>query len=459
MERTLRALAVLLLLAFVSCNPSQVKSNAKVTVDGAVKRHGAPVSGVRVALGKEASAGDVFFGVVSIGLSCLEQQFSACKSRSVTTASTDGTFAFSLKGSDTQDSFGDAAVLDLVTALPRTGDELAGPGLNTRFQVQAVHVTEPLNMWEPNVSVAASGGQVLARWTEPPASLFPPEADLGTMQRSVVFQGADAEDVWTAHGHAGGAELDARLLEDSTGGVVVFSSVANIKLPPARGTDVEVQARSARYAYASRAGVPASRGKPCSVPGPDGKAVLQSPCTLTDGRFGPTFAYRACSGQQSCAEPKTVTFDLGRTIPVTLIVVRGCGTTCTAEASTDNTTWRSVGTSTSSGQEPSRDVAMPVAGAAARFVRITSDGGLSEMREVSIWDHEKAPTNGSMLVTPESVPKGRLTNVPPAKGGTRWLLIVAAIAVAIALALAGFALGRRRGARAPSSASSSPGTP
>lgn len=426
-------------------------------MDGTVKRQGAPVSGVRVALGKEATAGDVFFGIVSIGLTCLEQRFSACSAQRVTTTSTDGTFSFSLNGSETQDNFGNASVLDLATAMPRTGDELAGPAVNTRLQVQAEHVTEPLTVWEPKITAATSGGAVHVRWTEPSANVFPPEADLGTMHHSVVFQGPDADDVWTADGHAGGADFDARLLEDSTGGVVVFSSIASIKLPPARGTDVEVQARSARYGYASSAGVPTSRGKPCSVPGPDGKAVLQSPCALTDGRFGSTFAYHACSGQQSCTEPKTVSLDLGRTVPVSLVVVRGCGAICTAEASTDNKTWRAIGTSTSR-EGTARDIAMPVQNAAARFVRVTSRNGLNEMREVSIWNHEKIPASGSLLVGPASVPKGRLTNVPPAKGGSRWLLIFAAIAVAIALALAGFALGRRRSARAPSSATSSRGT-
>ena len=458
MERKVRLLAVLLLLACVSCNPSQVSANAKVTVDGTVKRPGAPVSGVRVALGKEATAGDVFFGIVSIGLTCLEQQFTACSSQRVTATSSDGAFSFSLKGSDTQDTFGDASVMDLATVMPRRGDELAGPGVNTRFQVQAEHVTEPMSVWEPNVTVSTSGGPVHVRWTEPGARVFPSEADLGTMRRSVVFQGADAEDVWTVDGHAGGADLDGRLLEDSAGGVVVFSSIANIKLPPARGTDVEVQARSARLGYASRAGVPTSRGKPCSVRGPDGKAVVQSPCTLTDGRFGPMFAYHACSGEKSCREPTTVSFDLERTIPVTLVVVRGCGTVCTAEASTDNRTWHAIGTSTAPTEGPTRDVAMPIQNAAARFVRITSGNGLNEMREVSIWDHEKVPASGSMLVGPSSVPEGRLTNTPAAKGGSRRLVVAAFVLLAIALAVGGFLLGRRR-PTGPSSASSSPGTP
>jgi hypothetical protein len=408
---------------------------------------------------KEPDAGDVFFGVVSIGLTCFEEQLSACGESRVTTTGSDGSFSYNLKGSETQGKFGNASILELTTLLPHQADELAGPGVSTRFQVQTEHVSVPLRIWEPKVTITGEGPFMAVKWTEPAPTIFPAEANLGAMHRWVVFEDSDGTEVWKVLGGPGRADLEPEFLEDTRGGATVFATIGDIKTPPARGTDVEVLARSARYGYASPAGPPPSRGKPCTVPDAEGRPVVPSPCAVTDGRFKDSFVVRTCPADaKSCTEPvhKQMTIDLERQVAVAIVIVRGCAGACAIDTSPDGKLWNHVG-GNSTNEVGARDVGIPTGvPKAARYVRLTSANGLSDLREVSVWDHRPRNLHGSFVIAPSSVPNGKLTNGPKSSS-KRPLLTALVIVGAVVIAVGAFLIGRRRGAKAPRTETTSRG--
>jgi hypothetical protein len=446
----------------VGCNPSRIDANADVAIDGTVTQASGPVRDVRVGLMKEPDAADIFFGIASIGLSCLEAEFSECGETKLHKTDASGRFGYALKGKDTQGKLGNASILELTSVLPRGEGELAGPGVSTRFQVQATHVTVPLRMWEPKVSMTLAGRTIRVHWTEPPSNIYPVEADLGAMERSVEFVGPDATTVWRATGKPGGTEFDARLLEDTSGGATVAAEIGDITLPAQRGTDVEVLARSARLPYDAPAGPPPSRGRPCFVPDAKGRPVPQTPCEATDADFVRTASIRTCPrDDEKCIEPQSnvLTIDLGSPIAVTFVVVRGCAANCTVDGTIDGKTWSGIGVDASS-EISSRDVVMTVAPHRARYVRVTSGEGLAQLREVSIWDDRPFPKKQDVVVDPSEIPEGRLKNGAPDKKGSLILWIALGVVAAAALATGAYMLGRRRRVpKEPSSASTSRGKP
>ena len=431
------SLGFVLLLLAAACNQSQIDPGADVLVTGAVAaQDGEPMAGARVALMKEPDAGDVFVGVVSIGLSCLEYEFSECGETRLQTTDPDGTFSFELKGSDTQGRFGNASILELTTSLPRTGAELAGPGVSTRFQVQSEQASIPLRIWGPILSVTGEGATVKASFDDPPGALFPSEADLGDMRRWVVFEARPDETVWRADAKRGGVSFDARLLEDSSGGVSAFATIGDIETTPEAGTDVEVLLRSSKLAYESRAGAPPSRSMLCAF----GSDVPDSACRLTDGR------YDREAEPPGDVQSTTATVDLGEQIDVTLVAVRGCSGPCTVEGSTDGESFSRLG---SGGDELGpHDFAIKPKSVAARYVRVTADGGASTLREVSVWD-ETASVSGSLLVAPETVSRDL---VPDGGGGgrsgtARLIVILAIVAAVVAIAVVFLVRRRSKAAR------------
>lgn len=446
--RTLSMVAVTLLVA-AACNQSQVDPEADVSIGGTVQRQdGSPVADERVALMKEASAGDVFLGVASLGLVCLESEISICGEQRVTTTAGDGSFVYELKGSDVQGSFGEASIMELATALDRGEGELAGPGVNTRFQVQTEAVRVPLRTWESPVEVVGAGGDVRVAWADPPGDVFPPEADMGDLTRRVVFRSGPEETVWGQSAPMPSLTLDARVLEDTRGDVAVFSEVDDIMVAPEAGTDLEVLLRSARYGYVSPAGAPPSRGASCSVDGPDGQPVPQAPCTLTDGGYSEEFRPATCPpSDEDCVEPDhtQVVVDLGSPIDIDLVVVRGCPGTCSVEASEDRSGWQPVGAS--GGELGPRDFAAPVEPPVrGRYVRVTSDERVDGLREVSVWDGRRPSLEGSLLVSPDEVSSDFLPDRDGGDGGgpSLWLigvLLVVFLGIGVAVGL----VVRRRG--------------
>lgn len=451
--RRIAAAGALLVLA-AACNESQIASGSDVTIGGSVERQdGSRVSGARVALMREADAGDVFVGVVSIGLSCLEHELSECGETRLATTSGDGSFEYRLKGRDTQGRFGTASIMELTTAAGRGDGELAGAGVSTRFQVQTERVGIPLRVWTPPVDVVGAGRIVRTTWTDPQPAIFPSGADLGDLRRWVVFQASEDEAVWRATAGAGALELDARILEDSRGGVQVFSTVDDIKTSPELGTDVEVLLRSARIPYTSSAGRPVSRGKPCFVADAAGQPVSQASCTLTDGRFDAPFHPVTCpTNRADCREPTHTAawVDLGAPTDVTFVVVRGCSGACTVEASEDAASWRTLGAGR--GEEVSGDIAVaPGRPMRVRYVRVSPDGSVGPLREISVWDPTPVSVQGSLRAEIGKVDRGLVPQGPSGGSSRGWLLPLIAGGLAVAAVAVLFAVRRRR-ASAPAAA-------
>lgn len=205
-----------------------------------------------------------------------------------------------------------------------------------------------------------------------------------------------------------------------------------MKVKDALGREIDLIVRSARLPYEGPSGAPPSRGARCESPG----AGAQAPCSLTDGNFSKRFDPAACTPPSPCS--KYVLVDLGKSIPVNLVVLRGCDGTCTVEVSRDNKTWRKAGTTPQGGP----NVAVPVQGTpATRFVRVTSSTTIAALTEISVWDPAKPGATKSILT---DVPG----NLPPLqrvieRASKAPILIAAALAALLLGLLGGIALRRR----------------
>ncbi|HUR73736.1 MAG TPA: carboxypeptidase-like regulatory domain-containing protein [Sporichthya sp.] len=95
--------------------------------------------------------------------------------------------------------------------------------------------------------------------------------------------------------------------------------------------------------------VPASRGAACRVTDSQGKALAQQPCGLTDGLLGspwtptddPACADGPCPGTAQ-NDHRDIYVTLADPVRATLLVVRGCGFTCTVMVSADGKTFREL---------------------------------------------------------------------------------------------------------------------
>lgn len=384
-----------LLLVATACTASRIDPGADVSIVGSVlAQNGSPAPGARVVLGREADLAEVFFTGVFIGLPCLDNDPPPiCKSSQVSKAGSDGRFDFEVKGEQTQGFFGTAATLNLSTRLSRGTGEFEGPAITTRFQAQATGLEVGLRLWQPKVEFSGDFATARAVWSELPSGVLPGEANLGNVVTTLRFQKPGGEPVWVFLNSQSGENFDARLLEDSAGDVAVYALADDIKVDAARGSDLEILLRSARVPFAGGAGKPASRGKPCFVYNSGGSPVAQSPCRLTDGEFAAQFNPQPdppCPAGQQCPPPaqnRQAYVDLGAPVNVNLVAIRGCPGRCNVETSDDGRTFRNAAV----GQAPEDfaaggDVAVAFPRQiSARFVRVSSDGDLASVREVSVW--------------------------------------------------------------------------
>ena len=134
----LRRLTVIILVTLIACTQSSVDPNAQIQIAGSLKRQsGVPVADTSLSMGKGPDAIDVASTVTTLGLACLTEELpNACDDRRITTTAPDGTFHYDLKGSDTQGFFGNASTLEISSHLPRLDEQLDGPSVTMRFQVQ-----------------------------------------------------------------------------------------------------------------------------------------------------------------------------------------------------------------------------------------------------------------------------------------------------------------------------------
>jgi hypothetical protein len=139
--------------------------------------------------------------------------------------------------------------------------------------------------------------------------------------------------------------------------------------------------------------VPASRGAPCRVTDSKGKALAQQPCGLTDGILGSPWTPNddpACS-QGPCPgtaqnDHRDIYVTLPTAVKATLLVVRGCGFTCTVMVSSDGKTFRELPAGDNTSGTDGFYV-QTLSGAPVKVVHIrTATGGFfSKLREVSVF--------------------------------------------------------------------------
>ncbi|MGQ0431241.1 MAG: hypothetical protein ACT452_02395 [Microthrixaceae bacterium] len=402
--------------------------DAIITVAGGVAApDGRPAHGRPVRLGTGVSESDGAFAVLTVGMSCTS---GACSGK-VRTATTDaaGSYAFTLQGSDTQSSFGEALSV-LVSAFGDVAsDEVSGPLTSVRFRVQTERVTLPmLALIDPGLTLESHQGAVLARWSTSRSGPY-----------ELSFDDGAEVPVWLAAGTESTASVDARLLEDTSGRAVLSGTFEEV----IEGSTAIMRWRSPGKPYAAAAGPPPSRGRPCQLVASSGTTQDHQNCKLTDGDLvAMAPSEQICSGppdEAACTPPAAVIVDLGEQVPAELVVVRGCEGGCAVDVSADGSTFTPAG-SASDGFGT-----VELSGGPVRSVRVGLGTGAG-LREVSVW----GPGPQRALTPLNDRERAALTEPyggdGPSDESPSTLLVVAAVVLAAAALLGvGAAAGRRWG--------------
>lgn len=182
--------------------------------------------------------------------------------------------------------------------------------------------------------------------------------------------------IWGVDNASSPLSLDARVLEDYSGGIQV-SALTNSTAP---GTTLTTTYQSQGIAFANSAGAPLSRGQKCSFP----NSQSATPCNLTNGKLDqPALPIpggkNTCAGTANCPPPpEKVVVDLGSARDIGLVVVRGCTTACTVSSSTDGATWANVGT-------PSSSYSAIAVNPSTRARYVAVEASLSSLVQISVW--------------------------------------------------------------------------
>jgi hypothetical protein len=415
-----RASLLALLLVLAGCSEqSRVDPKATVTVSGTFRdATGQPLDGRPVRLGSGVSNGDGTLAALTLGLACTS---GVCRGRvHDTRTGDDGTYRFTLKGRDTQSSFGEAESFLLTSTAAPTGDQVSGAATSARFRIQAAQLDVPtLDLVDPSLRIAPVAGKVAATWSTKRSGPF-----------GLTFETASITPVWRATSTGSRLDLDPRLLEDTTGRVVLSGSSTDRVV----GSDVTIMWRSPGVGYASGTGAPDSRGRTCTLDSGGDR------CRLTDGDLSSLepLSARCQAGKapdgSPCAPPHWATIDLGAAGPMELVVIRGCAGGCTVEVGTDGKTFRPAG----SVSDDFGSVALsrtPV-----RYVRVSL--GKQGLRQISVW----GPAEG--VLRPLDQPATQKLQKPfgPSSGlrDHRAAVAVACVLAGLGLAGVGYAAGRRR---------------
>lgn len=429
------------LLVMLSCTPSNVDPDADVSISGTVARHdGRPAKDARVALTK---GGDLAFGLsvfATLGLACMsgESKVPRCGGARVVETDARGRYEIDVKGSDTQDSFGQAATMEMSSVLPRSRREVEGPGTTVRFQVQTERLNIPLRFWEPRVEARIRGKRAAVLWSRLPSTLLPKDISISRFRTDVRFARGGDETVWILRDVDSGARFDSRVLEDTSGNVAVTAEARSLDVRDVRGRDIDIVLRSGRYPYRGPSTAPASRGAPCSWRARGMEPVRQSPCAVTDGRFEQAAVPQVpvpCPTTGECPPglPRQVVLHLEGARPVDLVVVRGCDS-CAVDIRRAGR-WEEVGRGAQSSF-----VVNPVGRPVTSSLRVR--GALGEIREVSVWDgSERALGRGTFL---RGVREDEVAPGIGLGGGRSWLWIAALVALLVAVVLLVIVARRRR---------------
>jgi hypothetical protein len=433
--RPIRAAAAMLLLHVLvpACaEQSRIDPDAQIRVEGALQApDGSPLADRPVRLGADISAGEGLFAVLTLGLSCSSGKCSGKVFDTTTNAA--GSYAFTLKGRDTQSSFGEAvSELVSVSAAP-TGQQVSGASLSARFRVQTEVVRLPvLRLVDPGLDIQTEG-DVIARWsTEEPGPYV------------VTFERADPVPVWEVPGGAGTVAVDPRVLEDTSGRVVVAGGVDDA----IEGSEVNIRWRSPGVAYQAGAGPPPSRGRPCRYVDAAGAPRATEPaCEVTDGDVTKSAAPSlACpepaagpASTAGCTPPASVVTDLATPVPAELVVVRGCEEICAVDVSGDGTTFQTAGTA--SGDFAS----VGLGGRPVTAVRIGLGSATGAgLREVSVWGPRPATPALRLVGASQRDRLGeRFGTASEGERSHSLLLVVAALLAGSVAVGTGYVIGRR----------------
>ncbi len=424
-------------LVLAACGEqSRVDPDATIHVGGVVRHtDGSPVAGRPVQLGAGITDGEGAFAVLTLGLSC---QTGECRGAvRDTTTDDNGRYDFTLEGHETQSSFGEAvSILVSATGAPPDG-RVSGALVSARFRVQSEQVSmPPLALVEPDLVLdrASDALDVIASWsTDRPAPY------------DLSFETDAVTPLWRVTTADQGATVDARILEDTAGRVVV----AGGHNETIEGSDVAVRWRSAGVGFAAAAGPPPSRGRPCRYLDAAGRHTVASPCALTDGELttigsAPQVCADPVDGEPpaDCEAPTVVELDLGAAVPAELVVVRGCEDGCAVETTGDGVTYRPVGS-------VSDDFgAVLLDGQPTTAVRVGLGSSAFGLREVSVWGAR--PDRPALRPIDDSTRDELGASYGGGADGTGgnglpWPVVgAAAVAAAAVLIGLGFAAGRRR---------------
>ena len=389
------------------CTSSPLDPDAAVTVRGtALAPDGSPLADRPVRLDSDLAASDLLLAVPTIGLACVGEGCGDTLDEQRT--GTDGSFALTTTGAETQTSFGGLRTLAVSVSAPPAEGEVTGASVTARFTAQVVEpVLPPLRLVDPRLQLSVGGGRLEAQW-DPGAG----------GQELRWLAGDDGQAVWRVPAVGGAAALDARVLEGTRGAAALTGTTTDAT----HGSDVTMAWVSPGVAYSTTAAVPVSRGAPCSAD--------DTPCRLTDGDLalpaGP--AAPACPDPAACTA--TVELRLDDAPVVDLLVLRGCAGGCEVAADGPG------GLQQLGRVAGDAAVALP----AASVSRVVVSGAdLSQLREISAWAPVPAevapPEVGPSAAAPFLHRPGERLSVLP--------LALAVVLLAAAAAGVGATLARR----------------
>lgn len=364
-------LATILVAAACGLQQSGLDPNAQVTISGkALAADGGPLAGTKVALIKELdigeSIGGLFVTAVTLGLACLSNHPPAlCANNShVATTGTDGSFTFSIKGSDTQGSVGLASTMEVMTRAQLLPDQTAGAVAMEEFTVEATSLQLPdLRTWTPSLSWSADAQTVRVGWPPLPSSGYG-----GEPRYALEFDDSHLKPAWVTGSVTPNDSIDARLIEDSSGGVHVVARASGT----ASGTTVDFTYLSGSIGANGTAGAPPSRGAACAPVIASGIGQFNARCPLTSGDFGNSFV--------TGSAPSGAVIDLGTERAVSLVVVRGCSGQCHISVSSDLSAWSDAGSL--SGEFASAPITL---NRSARYIRLLGTPNVPLLHQVSVW--------------------------------------------------------------------------
>ncbi|MFZ6002899.1 MAG: hypothetical protein ACOYXM_03105 [Actinomycetota bacterium] len=412
---------------------SRVAPDAAINVTGSVLLPGGSAAAKRpVKLGTGVSEGDGAFAILTLGLACT----TGICTGNVRDALTDeaGRYAFTLKGSDTQSSFGEAVSVLVSASGPVPEGDVSGPMSSARFRVQAETLELPqLELIDPGLALSDADG-VVATWSTTKAGPY-----------ELSYENGTDVPVWLERTTESTARVDSRLLEDTAGRVVVAGQVEET----IEGSKVEVRWRSPGAPYASGVGAPPSRGRTCRYVDSTGAvAEAGGQCGLTDGDLATqspiAVTCPTTTPEAPCPTPVAAIIDLGEPLPAELAVIRGCEGGCAIEASADGSTFQPVG-SASDGFG-----SVGLNGEPVRALKVGLGSGTG-LREVSVW----GPAPATSLIAVDDEDRSDLAAPYSGAGGAGTgrpslaLILVAVAAIAALLLGMGVLLGRRQRSRLP----------